>query len=157
MIHWLKSFIDLLDRYKSVAQCKRWFNLMSHPSFVSAFLSRLNGGKHYSPIHQHSLLDSSGVEFLGRLSSSTEPLTPLFERIMSCHGLETKPDIIGSYNDLILCSVSILDQHDYFFVQHDCYFICNPCTSPMCSCSTTSSSLQAQVHASRIHLRSSLL
>ncbi|XP_004306051.1 PREDICTED: uncharacterized protein LOC101291558 [Fragaria vesca subsp. vesca] len=121
----LLEILYRLSCYKFVAKCKRvckrWCRLMSEPSFIGGFVSLKNDKQ--SPI-QHSLLDYRGVEFLGRMSSSTKPLTPLFEQLMSFHGLERQPVIVASYNDLILCSTSTFDQRDYY--------ICNPSTVQWC-------------------------
>ncbi|KAK9944208.1 hypothetical protein M0R45_009786 [Rubus argutus] len=72
-------------------------------------------------------------ESLGR--TPPKPLAPLFERLMSCHSLESEPFVVATCNDLVLCCASALDQRDYF--------ICNPYIIQCVQCSSpaTSSSL----------------
>ncbi|PRQ19797.1 putative F-box domain-containing protein [Rosa chinensis] len=114
--------IEILCRlpcYKFVSQCKfvsnRWCTLTSNPLFIRRFLSLQSDRK-----TNRTLINRRGEEFLNRMSSSSQPLSPLFKRIMSFHGLKEEPVVEGTYNDLVLCCASKYEQRDYY--------ICNPYT-----------------------------
>lgn len=100
---------------KFVFQCKlvsnRWCTLLSDLYFIGRFLCLQSE----TPI-KRTMINSEGEE----IPTFSKPLTRLFKRLMSFHSLEKEPVVVGTYNDLVLCSKT----EDY---QRD-YYICNPYT-----------------------------
>ncbi|XP_050381298.1 uncharacterized protein LOC126798389 isoform X2 [Argentina anserina] len=118
----LVEILCRLPCYKFVLKCKsvskRWFNVMSGPYFLGRFLC-LQSDRDETPIIR-SLITDTGQEFLNRMATTTKPLGPLFEKLMSVQQLEKEPIVVATYNDLVLCSTTGFYQRDYY--------ICNPCT-----------------------------
>ncbi|KAK9923803.1 hypothetical protein M0R45_032203 [Rubus argutus] len=101
---------------KFIFQCKlvsnRWCTLLSDLYFIGRFLCLQSE----TPI-KRTMINSEGEE----IPKFSKPLTRLFKRLMSFHSLEKEPVVLGTYNDLVLCSAT----EDY---QRD-YYICNPYTT----------------------------
>lgn len=118
----LVEILCRLPGYKFVCQCKcvskRWCTLMFGPSFIGRFLCLQSDHKQTPTMR--TVINRSGFEFLTRISSSANPLNPLFKRLMSFHRLKEEPVVVSTYNDLVLCCASMYEQRDYY--------ICNPCT-----------------------------
>ncbi|KAK9924830.1 hypothetical protein M0R45_033178 [Rubus argutus] len=118
----LVEILCRLLRYKFVSQCKlvskRWCTLMSNSYFIGRFLCLQSDHKQTPTMR--TVINRNGFEFLPRISSSANPLNPLFKRLKSFHRLKDEPVVVSTYNDLVLCSASKCEQRDYY--------ICNPCT-----------------------------
>lgn len=97
--------------------CKRWFSLISSPSFIDHFFRlRIDN---QTPVVR-TLIDSNGEEFLDMIHSSSKVIPTMLKRLQSLLGLKRVPAVVGTYNDLILCSADWYYQNDYY--------ICNPYT-----------------------------
>ncbi|KAL6203988.1 hypothetical protein ACLB2K_021258 [Fragaria x ananassa] len=122
----LVEILCRLPRKEFVFQCKcvskHWLNLISDPYFIGRFL-HLQRFQKKTPIAR-TLMDRRGEEFPTprTAQSSSNLLDPLFERVMSFHGLEEKPYVVGTSNDLVLCC-----RTPYYINQRE-FYICNPCT-----------------------------
>ncbi|XP_004295646.1 PREDICTED: uncharacterized protein LOC101310788 [Fragaria vesca subsp. vesca] len=117
--------VEILCRLPSkefVFQCKcvskHWLSLISDPYLIGRFL-HLQRFHNQTPTAR-TLIDRRGKEFL--TPSSSNMLSPLFKRLMSFHGLEEKPYVVATSNDLVLCCRTPCHQNQREF------YICNPCT-----------------------------
>lgn len=118
---WLKFFVNFLaiNSFLNASVSKRWCTFMFGLYFIGRFPC-LQSDHKQTPIIC-TLINIKGEDFLTRMSSSTKPLTLLFERLMSFHHLKREPKMVTMCNDLILCYAIKENHRDYY--------ICNPCTN----------------------------
>lgn len=118
--------VEILCRlacYKFIIQCKcvskSWCTIISKSYFVGRFL-RLQIDKQ-TPIVSRQI-NKRGEELHATMSlSPAKLLTPTFKKLVSFHDLKEEPIVISTYNDLVLCCATQLNQRDYY--------ICNPYTT----------------------------